>query len=95
MSAQPTALCIASTAAGQRHWWYPAGDQIVSSPVHADDILYFGSVNGAIFAVDMASGKQHWRFETSGVVTSSPLVHEGVVYCGSADGAIYAVAAHA
>ena len=39
-------------------WKFPTGDRIVSSPVFADGVIYFGGDDGNVYAVDAADGRQ-------------------------------------
>jgi len=64
---------------------------IRSSPVVAGDVIYFGSDDGNLYAVDLETFEERWRFRTGGEVRSSPAIGDGVVYVGSRDGYLYAV----
>lgn len=72
-------------------WKFHTDDAIISSPVLSAGILYFGSADNGVYAVDAASGKQRWRFETHGNVNSSPAVVTGDVFVLSSDGNLYAI----
>jgi outer membrane protein assembly factor BamB len=54
-------------------------------------MVYFGSGDGRLYALDARTGQEKWRFKTDGGVNSSPAVAGGVVYFGSTDGYLYAV----
>jgi outer membrane protein assembly factor BamB len=69
---------------------------IVSSPSLSADLLFVGSRDAHLYAVDRKTGKQAWRFghkiesmegepEVSWVL-GSPAVSEGLVFTGSSDG---------
>jgi outer membrane protein assembly factor BamB len=64
-----------------------------SSPLLVGSVLYVGSGDGLLRAVDARSGEERWRFKTGGQVASSPAFAEGVVYFTSGDRCLYAVAA--
>lgn len=66
-------------------------DFMHSTPVVADGVVFVGSANHALFAVDATTGQQVWRFDTQGMIRSTPLVANGRVYVGSWDGYAYAV----
>jgi len=68
-----------------------AWDYLQSSPTIADGVVYIGSADGSLYAVDAQTGKENWRFTTGARLRSSPAVAEGIVYIGSWDGNIYAV----
>ncbi|MFC4565917.1 PQQ-binding-like beta-propeller repeat protein [Nocardiopsis mangrovi] len=73
------------------NWTFETGGAVMSSPAVADGVLYAGSDDGHLYAVDAASGEERWRFSSEGRVRSSPVVADGVVYVGSDDGHLYAV----
>ena len=72
-------------------WKFPTGDRIVSSPVFADGVIYFGGDDGNVYAVDAANGRQLWKRRTGGPVAATPAVAGGVLYVGSYDGKFYAL----
>src|SRR5437764_1246772 len=74
-------------------WRFPTGDRIVSSPVFADNLLYFGGDDGNIYAVQADTGRQLWKYSTGGPVPSTPAVSDGILYAVSYDGKIYAIEA--
>ncbi|HSC13148.1 MAG TPA: PQQ-binding-like beta-propeller repeat protein [Rhodanobacteraceae bacterium] len=71
-------------------WTFATGGRIVSSPVSVGGMIYFGSDDGYVYAVDAASGRQVWRRGTKGPVSATPAVDHGVLYIGSFDGKFYA-----
>jgi len=66
-------------------------DVFHSSPTVVAGIVYFGSGDHRVYAVDAASGVLRWSFETGNVVHASPAVADGVVYIGSWDRNLYAL----
>jgi eukaryotic-like serine/threonine-protein kinase len=72
-------------------WKFATGDRIVSSPVWLDGVLYFGSDDNNLYAVDAVTGLQKWKYATQGPVPSSPAVAGGLVYFPSYDGKFYAL----
>ncbi|GEM_PF-356700 len=70
-------------------WAFRANASLVSSPTLVDGVVYFGSMDGYIFAVDAISGDKLWSFKTDYMVKSSVAVVAGKVYTGSDDGKIY------
>ena len=75
-----------------RKWSYRTGGYITSSPTVANGIVYVGSEDGSLYALDAASGHKQWSYQTGYYVASSPTVVNGVVYVGSDDHNLYALA---
>ena len=74
------------------HWSYQAKDSIESSAAIADGVVYVGSMDSSLFAIDLATGKLRWRYATTGPVQeSSPCTHGGIVYVGDLNGVFHAV----
>ncbi len=76
---------------GTLKWTFNTGGPIHSSPAVVDGVVYFGSQDGNIYAVDGETGEQLWVFKTGSFVDSSTAVVDGVVYCGSNDCNLYAL----
>jgi outer membrane protein assembly factor BamB len=64
-------------------WFYPTGGPVVSSPVVANGVVYVGSNDNGVYALDALTGAYLWSFATQGPVQSSPAVANEVVYVGS------------
>ena len=62
-----------------------------SSPAVLGGLVYFGSGDGHMYALDAASGQLKWKFATANVVHTSPAIADGVVYFGSWDSYLYAL----
>jgi len=80
---------IVNTA--QLIWKFKTGDDVGTTPVVMNGIVYFGSDDGYLYAVDALNGKSKWYLQTGSVVRTSPTVVEGIVYFGSDDGHLHAV----
>jgi len=72
-------------------WSYSTSGWMRSSPAVANGVVYLGSLDWNICALDAESGTPIWNYLTSGSVQSSPAVVNGVVYVGSDDENIYAL----
>jgi len=80
------------TVAGlTKQWAYQTGNIIDSSPAVAGGVVYVGSDDDDVYALDTASGRKHWSYRTGNMIASSPAVASGVVYIGSGDGYLYAL----
>ncbi len=74
-----------------RQTFFDPYDVYLSSPAVEGGVVYFGSGDGRVYAVDAASGRERWHVQTGDVVHASPAVAGGVVYVGSWDGDLYAL----
>jgi len=74
-------------------WKFKTGGKILSSPAIAGGLIYIGSDDKNLYAVNLDTGKQVWKFTTKGGVHSSPAVADGTVFFASYDGWFYAVEA--
>ena len=74
-------------------WKFKTGGAVVSSPAVAEGLVYVGSADGNLYAIDQETGAQKWSFETGEPIVSSPAVANGMVYFLGSDGALHAVAA--
>ena len=74
-------------------WRFKTEGPIIGSPAIANGVVYIGSIDGHLYAVDQETGKQKWKFKTLGSrqVTSSPTIANGLVYFGGFDGILYAL----
>ena len=83
-------------ATGKQLWHFSISSYtrgFPSSPVVNQGVVYFGSGDGYLYALDAGTGERFWRFKTEGAVSSTPAVADGVVYVSSGDGRLYAIAA--
>src|ERR1700691_3556891 len=62
-------------------WSYATANMVSSSPAVADGVVYVGSNDGNVYALDAKTGANLWSFTTGGGA-SSPAVVDGVVYVG-------------
>ena len=70
------------------------GKGIPSSPAVHDGIVYFGSEDGKLYALNAASGATLWTAgSTFYGITTSPTIANGFVYIGDSNGNLYVVSA--
>jgi outer membrane protein assembly factor BamB len=70
-------------------WTFKTAGAIWSSPVLADNVVYFGSDDGNLYSVFANSGKQVWQFKTNGKIMGRPTIDGSFVYALSDDGFLY------
>jgi outer membrane protein assembly factor BamB len=83
---------ISATGGGKLRWRFPIGNAGASSPTIANGVVYVGTGDGYVYALQASDGTRLWRYLTGGAV-STPTVVNGVVYFGSVDGYVYALKA--
>src|SRR5512137_600251 len=59
-------------------WNYTTEGPVLSSPAVVNGVVYAGSRDGKIYALDAATGAQKWNYSTGGQVDSSPAVANGI-----------------
>src|SRR5438093_215689 len=73
-------------------WSYSTGASISSPPVVDNGVLYIGSNNSTLYALDALTGAVKWKYTTGGSISkSSAAVANGIVYFGSTDDNLYAL----
>jgi outer membrane protein assembly factor BamB len=70
---------------------YATGWPIYSSAVVSTDILYFGSNDYNVYAVNLATGSKLWNYTTGSDVQASPLVVGDTLYVGDMDRSLFAL----
>ena len=72
-------------------WKFTAKSGIYSSPVIDNNIIYFGSNDSSLYALDKNTGKTNWSYNTKGQIRSKPLIHNETIIFNSTDGFIYSL----
>ena len=72
-------------------WNYMTAGQVRSSPAVADGIVFVGSYDDKVYALNATTGTLIWSYTTGGDVFSSPAFANGRVFVGSTDGKVYAL----
>ncbi len=66
-------------------------DSHAPKPVLADGVIYVGSGDGGMNAIDQASGKRVWRFQAEGKIRAGAMVDGSRVYFASMEHSAYAL----
>jgi eukaryotic-like serine/threonine-protein kinase len=72
-------------------WTFKTGGPVLSSPTVAQGVVYAGSTDKMMYALNDTTGSLIWSFPTGGSIQSKALVTGGIVYFGSDDGKVYAL----
>lgn len=78
----------------QVEWEFQTEGPVWSIPTVSEGVVYFGSDDQHLYAIDLQTHQLLWKFATQGIIRSQPAVHNGLVYITSDDGALYAVFTH-
>lgn len=74
-------------------WKFSANGNVFSSPAIANDVVYIGSEDKNIYAINAHLGTRIWKYQTNDNVSATPSIANGIVYVGSVDKNIYALSA--
>jgi len=75
-------------------WEFKTGDTIEGTPVIVDGVVYIGSYDKCLYAIELKTGKQKWKAQLSDPKRGAPIkapaaYKDGRVYVGDADGKFY------
>lgn len=74
-------------------WEFACEDEIRGTPSFHDGIIYIGSYDNNLYALNGATGEFLWKYPTEGGIVSRPVVYENNVYFGSEDKRLHAITA--
>lgn len=85
------------TVTGQTRWTF-SGDGgggltrgILTTPVIADDLVYFGTGDGAVYCLDLHSGTKQWEQQVDGALVTTPTLTTGQIFVASQGGSLNAL----
>ena len=70
-------------------WTFDAGAGISSTPLVDGELVYIGSEDGRLLALDTQDGRLAWQFQTGDMVRGVPAIWDEIVFIGSDDGNLY------
>lgn len=78
---------------GALKWTFPiSGSDTIGSPAMDNGVVYFGSVNGNIYALDATTGALKWSYNPNSYpINSTPIVANGAVYVTVSNGEVIAL----
>ncbi|UUU32830.1 PQQ-binding-like beta-propeller repeat protein [Streptomyces sp. CA-210063] len=76
---------------GDLRWRRGTGGPVAPALLAVGGLVYAGSKDGSMYALDAETGKPRWQFGTGNGVYTCPAVAGGLAYFGSADYHLYAV----
>jgi outer membrane protein assembly factor BamB/tRNA A-37 threonylcarbamoyl transferase component Bud32 len=72
-------------------WKFKCEDEVRSSPLVANGMLYVGAYDNNLYALHSHSGEFAWKFPAEGGIAGRPTEYKGSIYIGSADNHLYAL----
>ena len=75
----------------QPAWTYKTAGAVLSSPIIVDGVVYVGSEDKHLHAIDAKTGEKKWTLATKTLIDASPVYDEGVVYIGTDGGVLLAI----
>jgi hypothetical protein len=73
-------------------WSFKCEDEIRGTPAVSQGLVYIGSYDNNLYALNAADGKFQWKYPTDGGIVTRPVVLDGNIYFGSEDN-VYVVSA--
>ena len=74
-------------------WTFECEDEVRGTPLVEGGVLYVGSYDNNLYAINVSDGKMLWKYPAEGGLVSKPVLHEGMIYFGSEDKNLYAISA--
>jgi len=71
-------------------WKFSTQDSIEGAPAIVGSVVYVGSFDEYLYALDLVSGKEKWKYK-AGPIRASPAIRKGKVYVGNADGVFHCI----
>src|SRR5918993_3637790 len=72
-------------------WKFPTQAPIISTPVVGEDIVYVGSLDSTLYALELNSGKLKWKFKTGGEIRSTVCLNGDQLLLYSGDATLYSI----
>jgi outer membrane protein assembly factor BamB len=76
---------------GKKLWRVETGNRVLSSPVVVGGVLYVGSMDGFLYAINARNGRVLLKFKAYDAIVSSPAVSGDTVFVGNTRGRLYAI----
>ncbi|KAF0108326.1 MAG: putative protein kinase [Anaerolineaceae bacterium] len=72
-------------------WTFTCEDEIRAAPAQYEGVVYVGSYDHNLYALNLADGKFLWKYPTDGGIATRPAAFDGNVYFGSEDHRLHVV----
>lgn len=75
-------------------WEFKTKNSVFASPIVSDSVVYIGSTDTNLYAIELNSGNEKWKFHTKGEIRSNVCINNDSLYLNGGDGSIYALDIH-
>ncbi len=72
-------------------WKFQTSGEVIASPTVDHGIVYVGSIDGNLYAVDSRTGLLFWKYKANARIVSSAAIWNKTVYVSSYDRNFYAI----
>ncbi len=93
LAAGKPATAIRTSSDVEALWSFECEDEIRGTPLVYNDVVYIGSYDNNLYAIDKKSGEFLWKFASEGGVPTRPAAEDGVIFLASEDHRLYALSA--
>jgi outer membrane protein assembly factor BamB len=76
---------------GEVLWTYRTGGELYGAPALGAQMVFVGSKDGTLYALDRMTGALIWRFDTGSKLFDQPKLAGGHVFFGAENGMVYAL----
>jgi eukaryotic-like serine/threonine-protein kinase len=90
-SAQNGSVAVSGPPAPRVRWRFRTQDEVRSTPVTDGNLLFVGSYDGRLYALDIGRGERVWQYMTEGGICGTPALWEDLIIFGSEDFTVYAL----
>jgi outer membrane protein assembly factor BamB/tRNA A-37 threonylcarbamoyl transferase component Bud32 len=87
----PAATAIIKNSDIKPLWVFSCEDEIRGTPLVYQDLVYIGSYDHNLYALNIEKGEFIWKYATDGGIVGRPAIYEDNVIFGSEDKQVYAV----
>lgn len=74
-------------------WSFECEDEIRGTPLAVEDVVYMGSYDNNLYAINATTGEFIWKYPTEGGIVSKPAHYEGSIIFGSEDQSLHVISA--
>jgi outer membrane protein assembly factor BamB/tRNA A-37 threonylcarbamoyl transferase component Bud32 len=72
-------------------WTFTCEDEIRGTASYQDGVIYIGSYDHNLYAIEAANGKFVWKYAANGGIVSKPAIHDNKVFFGSTDQYVHSI----